>query len=283
MGTNIRIRTLVENTARGQEVLAEHGLSFWIDTGAHRILMDTGQGLPDVLSSNAVKLGVDLRQTNAIVLSHGHYDHTGGLHTVLDQADSPVLYAHPAAFEPKYAPGRKKSVREIGILPIDRSAALTRTGQQVWTVTPTEVLSGFTVTGEVPRITDYEDTGGRFFLDPALSEKDPVLDDQALYFDSHKGTVVLLGCAHSGVVNTLQYIHRLTGERPIHAVIGGMHLGSASETRMRQTISALRKWNIGLLAPAHCTGLAATVALWNAFPNACRPCECGSVFEFAAP
>jgi 7,8-dihydropterin-6-yl-methyl-4-(beta-D-ribofuranosyl)aminobenzene 5'-phosphate synthase len=283
MSTSTRIRMLVENTARGQEVLAEHGLSFWLDTGSHRILFDTGQGLPDVLSNNALKFGVDLRQADTIVLSHGHYDHTGGLHTVLNQAQSPTLYAHPAAFEPKFAPGREQDARSIGISPLDKEAALTRAGKLVRTVGPTDVLPGFTVTGEIPRITDYEDPGGSFFLDEALSKKDPVLDDQALYFESREGTVVLLGCAHSGVVNTLLHIQQLTGGHPIHAVVGGMHLGSASDAHMEQTINALSRWDIALLAPGHCTGLAATVALWTAFPDACCPCECGSVFEFPSP
>jgi hypothetical protein len=115
------------------------------------------------------------------------------------------------------------------------------------------------------------------------SRPDPLVDDQAMFFETRDGIVVLLGCAHSGVVNTLQYVDHLTGRKPIHAVLGGMHLIGASAERLARTIEALRNWDIRLLAPAHCTGMAATAALWNAFPGRCTTCHAGSRFEFEVP
>jgi 7,8-dihydropterin-6-yl-methyl-4-(beta-D-ribofuranosyl)aminobenzene 5'-phosphate synthase len=140
-------------------------------------------------------------------------------------------------------------------------------------------------TGPVPRVTDFEDTGGPFFLDAACQVPDPLLDDQALYFESPKGTVVLLGCAHSGVINTLRYIRQLTGGRPVHAVMGGMHLVSASEQRLNRTIHELREMGIRHLGPAHCTGRTATTALWTSLPEQCFSWHVGTrvMFDLQAP
>ena len=109
---------------------------------------------------------------------------------------------------------------------------------------------------------------------------DPLQDDQSVFFDTAAGVVVLLGCAHSGVINTLLYIRQLTDNRPICAVIGGMHLISASTERIKRTIEELQYIGVERLAPAHCTGMPATVALWNAFPGQCQTCHVGTRFEF---
>jgi len=139
----------------------------------------------------------------------------------------------------------------------------------VWTAKPTEVVDGIFVTGEIPRQNAFEDTGGSFFLDAACARPDTLLDDQALCFDSTEGLVVLLGCAHSGVVNTLEHVRDLAGGRPIHTVLGGMHLHAASPERMEKTIAAFRRLGVQRLAPAHCTGLPALAQLWTAFPDRC--------------
>ena len=136
------------------------------------------------------------------------------------------------------------------------------------------------MTGEIPRQHALEDTGGRFFLDSACTQPDLLTDDQALFFDTAPGLVVLLGCAHSGVVNTLDHVQRLTNGKPVSALIGGLHLGSASEERIHKTIERLREAQLEMLAPAHCTGLPATAKLWSAFPALCRPAGVGTVFEF---
>jgi len=283
MGRNVRIRVLVENTARGHGMLAEHGLAFWIDTGARRVLFDTGQGLSNVLPNNARKLGLRLEQADAIVLSHGHYDHTGGLTQVLAAADRPALYAHPAAFKAKYVRTDREAPRCIGMSSLSKQSVGQQPGEPVWTRGPTEVCAGVWVTGEIPRVTDFEDTGGPFFLDEQLRQPDPLVDDQALFFESTEGTVIVLGCAHAGVVNTLFYVRQLTGARPLHAVVGGMHLGTASPERMQRTVEALRQLGVERLAPGHCTGLAAISALWSAFPGRCFPCEVGTAYDFELP
>ena len=126
------------------------------------------------------------------------------------------------------------------------------------------------LTGPVPRYTAFEDVGGAFCRDPEGAVADPIADDQALYIDTPRGIVVVLGCAHAGVINTVNYVRALTGGKPLHMVVGGMHLANASRERVAATVAALGHARIDRLLPAHCTGPDATAALRAAFPGACE-------------
>ena len=276
-----RITVLVDNCAQGRGLLGEHGLSFWIEVRGRGVLFDTGQGM--ALAHNAERLGVPLRRTDAVALSHGHYDHTGGLDHVLELAPQARVFAHPAVLERKYARDAGEDSREIGVPSVVR-AGLAR--PRVWlhpTAQPTEICEGVFVTGEIPRRTAYEDTGGSFYADRKGESEDPLVDDQALFIGSRTGTVVVLGCAHAGVINTLRYVRELTDGKPIRAVLGGMHLLKASRERMDRTIEALRELDVDCLAPGHCTGPAATAELWSALPGKCRACGAGTRLEFELP
>lgn len=275
---SVRITTVVDNTTQGRMLLGENGLALWVEANGHHILFDTGQGA--VLSGNAHKLHIDLEDTDTIVLSHGHYDHTGGLVTAIRAAGRPQLAAHPMAFKPKFATRYNGTGREVGILYFNEDAIRQKVSRLIYTEGPTEIAEGIFVTGEIPRKTAYEDTGGHFFLDRECDHIDPLADDQALYVDTPHGSVVLLGCAHAGVVNTLQYVQELTDGKPILAVMGGMHIARANHERMTQTIADLRQMDIAHFYPAHCTGLAGAAMLWSAFPGRVSPCMVGTVAEF---
>jgi 7,8-dihydropterin-6-yl-methyl-4-(beta-D-ribofuranosyl)aminobenzene 5'-phosphate synthase len=277
MTESICVTTLVENTVHQRGLKAEHGLAFHIQFGGRSVLFDTGQS--DLLLHNAGLLGLDLRGLDAIVLSHGHYDHCGGLKTAWSLSPACRLHLHPAAVEAKFSANAEGVARFIG-MPDDAREIAQASATTIWTRGLTEVVPGLFATGEIPRQTNFEDVGGRFFLDERCQKPDPLVDDQALFFESQGGLVVLLGCAHAGVVNTLLQIERLTGGKRIHAVLGGMHLLNASPERLAATVESLRQRKIPLLVPAHCTGWAALARLWESFPGRCASPGAGQRFAF---
>lgn len=278
MQPSIRLTILVENSVHRRGLRAEHGLAMLIECRGRRVLFDTGQ--TDLVLANAAALGLSLENLDAIVLSHGHDDHTGGLAAVCRQSPRARVLLHPAARAEKYSGNAAGPPRPIGLPPAGQQALAAAGANVVLTPDAQEVIEGVFVTGEIQRRTDFEDVGGRFLLDSAGERLDPLWDDQALYFPTAAGLVVVLGCAHAGVVNTLQQIEAQTGSQRIHAIIGGLHLLNASPARLKATVDALRRRQVALLLPAHCTGAVATARLWTEFPEGCREAGVGTTLLF---
>lgn len=272
------VTVLADNMAGPGPVLGEWGLSFFLETDQHRLLFDTGGGR--VLVENARGLGVDLGRIGAIILSHGHGDHTGGLEKALGACGPVELFIHPAAFDTRYWKAGSRAAAYS--LPLSREQLSGRVRKLVETRGPTMVVNGVMVTGQIPRVSAFEDTGVReyAFLDEALKTPDDVLDDQAVFFRAPEGVVILLGCAHAGLVNTMQYVSELLGGAQIYTVMGGTHLLNASPDRMRETVAALRRYDVQRILLSHCTGPNAYAEIASAFPGRCSWPASGARIEF---
>jgi 7,8-dihydropterin-6-yl-methyl-4-(beta-D-ribofuranosyl)aminobenzene 5'-phosphate synthase len=274
---NVNITILVDNYA-GEGLAAEHGLSLWIETEDRCILLDTGQG--GALASNAEILGIDLSRTDTLVLSHGHYDHTGGVSRVVRVAPGVEVFCHPAAVVPKYGM-RADEAKPLGMTreslwALDRLSSR----RMHWIADGRDLFQGVGLTGYIPRETRYEDTGGAFFLDPELNRPDLLDDDQALWINTSEGLILCVGCCHAGLVNTLNLALLQSGAVTVRAIIGGFHLLNADDHRIESTITALQAFSPQLIVPCHCTGSRAIEALQNAFDAKVTVGLSGKSFEF---
>ncbi|MDR3698129.1 MAG: MBL fold metallo-hydrolase [Candidatus Sulfopaludibacter sp.] len=272
---DLQITILADNAIFNRDLLAEHGLAILVEAGGRRILFDTGQGR--VLTANAAALGCALETLDAIVLSHGHYDHTGGIAQVLQLGGKPRIFAHPAALGPKFAKRGQPPHRDIGMPDASREALGSAGDRLVTTESVTEVAPGVWCTGEIPR-THAAESG--FFLDPACRELDPLIDDQALFVETCDGIVVITGCAHAGLVDTLDRVAQITGQDRIFAVAGGFHLMLSERDAWEAAGNALGRREVQWIAPVHCTGFGAQAYLHARFHSRAIEAGAGRRLEF---
>jgi len=257
-------------------LLAEHGLSLLVTVyqgeEKHTVLFDTGYskiGVPH----NLEQLKVDLNEVEGIILSHGHMDHTGALYAILDKIPGKIpLVLHPGAFDsPRFfglADGRKLLFPQTLV----KEELLKRNVALMERKTPTPLAhEGILVTGEVERVTPFEKGLPNAVLErDGKIEKDPIVDDQALVIHlKGKGLVIIAGCSHAGIINTVLYAQKLTGIEKVHTILGGFHLsGPHFEPIIEQTIGELKRFNPEVLVPMHCTGWTAIQRMSQEFPDA---------------
>lgn len=247
-----KLTILVDNSA-DDNLLVEHGFSLWIETESQRILFDTGQGT--ALSANAYALECDLSQADMLVLSHGHYDHTGGVPHVLNVNPGIPVYCHAGAFLPRYSIDPQGGVKPVSMLQKSRASLMDLpSGQIHWIAEPQLIYPDIGISGSIPRLYAFEDTGGPFFLDPEGDRPDMLDDDQALWIQTDGGLVIIVGCCHSGLLNTVEHIRRVSGIDKIRGIVGGLHLQHASVRRLEKTYRAILDWDVEFLVPCHCTG-----------------------------
>ena len=257
----LKITTLSENTADALGLLAEWGLSILVEIGDASILLDTGQTIS--VGHNAEALGIDLHKVDKIVLSHGHVDHTGGLLNVLVQIGKKIeIVAHPDVVCAKYSGKQEDNRKKIGLpfqmQELENLGAKFRLSRKPIKLTPDIMTSG-----EIPMLTDFEQIDAdRFFVkEESTWHPDELKDDLALIINTKPGLIVVLGCGHRGIINTLYHARKLTGRKEIRMVIGGCHLINSSTERIYRTIAALKELDVEKIGVSHCTGLEASAIM----------------------
>ena len=259
-----KLITLSENTAWQTGVLAEWGLSILIEKDESSILFDTGESIS--AAHNAEILGIDLSKIDTVVLSHGHFDHTGGLMSLLAQIGHEVtIIAHPDIWAAKYNRKPDRPEKYIGI-PYSCEELEALGAKFTFTSEPVRIGEDVITTGEVPMFTDFEAVDPTLFVKNESGwQHDELLDDQGIVIVTSQGLTVIPGCAHRGLINTLYQARKISGVDKIYLVVGGAHLYNASDEQIWLTISALNEMGVQKLATCHCTGMRANILLSQTF------------------
>ena len=262
----VRITILCDNSVGPLAgTLGEHGFAALVEPqGGKPLLFDTGQGL--TLLHNAERMGRDLGAVARVALSHGHYDHSGGLLPLLQRFGPRPVHGNAALFTPRFRVKDTGECYPIGI-PVGREELEAAGATFDLEDRFREIAPGIHLTGAIPRVTDFEPGDQGLFCDCTGQELDNTPDDQAMVIETARGLVILLGCCHAGLVNTLEHIAYQTGRRDFYAVIGGTHLGFCSQEQLEQTVAAIRRYGIRKLAVSHCTGFAASARLSRELPR----------------
>jgi len=261
--------------------LAEHGWAALIETAVdghvHTVLLDAG--LSDTtLLHNMACLKLDPAAIETLVVSHGHDDHTGAVAEVAQRVTGPFpIYVHPAAFRERWYIPPDKPRR--GPRRIEGQAWESAGGQIVTLEAPRQVSPGCIVTGSIPRTNDFElPPKDYYYRENDAFHPETLPDDQAVVVVvKDKGLVVVSGCAHAGIVNTVHYAQEITGEERVWAIVGGFHLGPASGECVEATIAGLKAAGPVLVAAGHCTGFEALCAFARAMPDQFVPNVVGTV------
>jgi 7,8-dihydropterin-6-yl-methyl-4-(beta-D-ribofuranosyl)aminobenzene 5'-phosphate synthase len=275
----VKLKILIDNVVYRSGLKAEHGFSVLIETPGNMILFDTGQS--SMLIENSLKLGIDLKKITKIVLSHGHYDHTGGLLSLLEYIDKEIqVYAHPCIFERKYSRKEKQNIRYIGIT--EERSFYEKIGARFLMVEePLAIEDGIILSGQVPRISDFETVESDFVIkENGRFIKDEILDDISLSASSGNGNILITGCAHSGLINIIRHIEIITGVKKFKFIGGGFHLFGKQEIYVLKTLDALRKTGFDYILPAHCTGIAPACLIRKHYGSMVLDAGVGAGYEF---
>jgi 7,8-dihydropterin-6-yl-methyl-4-(beta-D-ribofuranosyl)aminobenzene 5'-phosphate synthase len=275
----------------GKSIHAEHGLAYYVEAVVNgktsACMFDYGLD-PAGVMNNIALLGLDLGKANAFSLSHGHFDHWMGAVSILKQNQSRVaggtpFYVGEEAFARRYSlrPGTTEAM-DIGQL---RKEDIETLGLKVVEVkSPVQIVPGAYFTGNIERVTTYEKVPPSLLIKRGEKpEPDDFRGEQALFFNvKGKGLVVLSGCAHAGIVNTVKHAQKIAGTDKIHAVMGGFHLINAKPEVIQNTVDDIKAMKPDYIVPTHCTGFEAIVAFGKEMPNEFNLNTAGTQYSFGA-
>lgn len=286
----VEIQVLVDNNASLGRLLGEGGFSALVlvkydDSSKFSFLFDTGGGTP-ALDYNLKVMEKDLSSIEMIILSHGHWDHVGGTMKVISKIGKKVpVLCHPDALLHKIFTAKNGKRYEIGIHEYYNESELETKTEVIVTTEPYNVTDGVTTTGVVPRTNDFEELTGNLqkivTVRDGKEAPDLIEDDLSVIFHLKDDSVVILtGCCHSGIVNTINHAVTLNGSSSVVGIVGGLHLHDASKERLTKTIENLRQYPLTTIGACHCTGLKGRSALMNAFEGPFKDVGVGSVLKF---
>lgn len=283
----IKITCVVENSVTlGSTFLGEHGMSVLIENTQtqERTLFDTGQS-GDVLLHNLERLNIDPDSIQQVVLSHGHYDHSGGLFALLKARTAGTtlpVYGHPDIFSAHFSTYPNGQLKP-SMMPKTQADLEALGARWMLTTQSQPVTAGLFTTGEIPKFEPLEDLGDGSLViqnphNPDERLKDPIKDDMSLVVQTSQGLIVVLGCCHAGVVNTLNHIDKVFANQPILAMMGGTHLAGASEARLQKT--AERVAAIPQIGFSHCTGIDVIARFLTQMPQQAFVFQVGTELSF---
>lgn len=274
--TDLKIATL--STMLANRGIGEWGYAAIVEADGHQLLFDTGQR-PETVLKNAEELGFDLHEVEDVFLSHNHGDHTGGLLSlreklkVLNPKAMSRVHVGKGIFEQRVNGGNR--IQEM-------KEKLEADGVEFIVYDkPTELFPGVWITGPVERIHDEKNygQGGRIYTE-AGEIVDNIPEDQSLAINTNKGFVVLAGCGHAGIINTLDYVKSNIEDKNIFAIVGGFHLVSASDEQLAWTAKQLQDFGVEKIVGAHCTGLHALYSLKESMALSREDAVVGSVGDY---
>ncbi len=270
----LTITILSDNHTYNSALNAEHGFSCIIETKRKRYLFDTGNS--DLFMKNAQALNVNIVSLDGIIISHGHYDHTGGLMPYLKKFKANV-YAVPGIFSERYS--KKKRLHPIGV-PFSQKEYERKGANFKFVEEPLRLDENIYLTGPIPRLTEFEQVSDPFIIKTENGlVADRIMDEQAMVLSTDKGLVVVTGCGHPGIINIINYAKKISGEKKIEALIGGFHLRNINGERFRNTVDILDKSSVNAIIPLHCTGMEASAKLFRVFPQNVKFLSVGDTFH----
>lgn len=242
---------ILSNNSSAKGFRNEHGFSLLIKYEGKNILFDTGNGTAFI--ENSIRFNIKSSDIDYLILSHGHYDHCGNINYILNYNPDIKTYIHKDALNIRYSihQDRDPKVSSIGISKENKKAI--QNSNTIYTEKPIQIYRDLHLTGGIPRLSG-EDSGGPFFYDTVGLKEDIIPDDQSIWINTEYGLIIITGCCHSGLINTVEYIRNITGQKKVSAIIGGLHLSKANNDRIKKTTDYINSLNLNTLYPAHCTG-----------------------------